>query len=169
MDKDQFLEKLENKHEGLEIDEFSVKNNLNLSKPVMESCTFTMESQADIINDKIYFSPLFFMRMTENPFKLETREFPVDFGYPKEDIYRFSITLPEGYKVETIPESKKLALPENLGSFTYRIVSKGNMIQLIVDSKINTPIVSPIYYDALKAYFSGLIETENEQVVLSRI
>jgi hypothetical protein len=169
VDEDQFLEKLENKYKGIEIEDFSVKNNLKLSMPVMENCTFTMESQADVINDKIYFSPLFFMKINENPFKLETREFSVDFGYPKEDTYRFAIQLPEGYKVEFVPKSKMLKLPDNLGAFSYNIKVTENTVQLVVDSKINTPIVSSMYYDALKMYFSSLIETENQQIVLTRI
>ncbi|MEW4925348.1 DUF3857 domain-containing protein [Algibacter sp. 2305UL17-15] len=167
-DEDKFIENLENKYDGIEVAEFSVKNNTELDKPVMENCKFTMESQADIINDKIYFSPLFFFRTNESPFKLESREFPVDFGYPSDDIYRFNITLPEGYKIASAPQSKMLKLPDNLGSFSYQIKAIGNTVQLVVDSKINVPIVSPIYYDALKSYFSDLIEAENEQIVLTR-
>ncbi len=169
VDEDQFIEDLENKFDGMEISEFSVANNDALGKPVMENCKFTIESQADIIGDKLYFSPLLFFRTNENPFKLEQREFPVDFGYPMDDIYRFNITLPEGYTVESLPQAKRLELPDNLGAFTYQIKSIGNTVQLIVDSKFNAPIVSPLYYDALKSYFSGLIEAENEQIVLTRI
>lgn len=167
-DEEQFITNLENKFDGMEIEEFKVSNNKNLGKPVMESCKFSIESQADIIEDKIYFSPMFFFKMNENPFKLEKREFPIDFGYPSDDIYRFNITLPEGYTVVSAPKSKKLELPDNLGSFVYQVKVNGSMIQLVIDSKINVPIVSPIYYDALKSYFSGLIEAENEQIVLTK-
>ncbi|MGC6432232.1 MAG: DUF3857 domain-containing protein [Jejuia sp.] len=168
VDEDQFVEDLENKFSGIEISEFSVKNNSDLEKPVMESCKFTIESQVDVINDKIYFSPLLFFKVNENPFKLEKREFPVDFGYPTDDIYRFNITIPEGYTVESLPESKMLQLPDGLGSFIYKIKAAGNTVQLIVDSKINAALISPVYYKALKSYFSSLIELENEQIVLTK-
>jgi hypothetical protein len=168
VDEDEFIVNLENKFDGMEIEEFTVINNKDLGKPVVENCKFSIESQADIIDDKIYFSPMFFFKMEENPFKLEKREFPIDFGYPSDDIYRFNITLPEGYTVVSAPQSKKLELPDNLGSFTYQVKVQGSTVQLIIDSKINVPIVSPIYYDALKSYFSGLIEAENEQIVLTK-
>lgn len=167
-DKNQFIAKLENKFHGMEIEDFEVVNNKNLEKPVIETCKFNIESQADIIDDKIYFSPLFFFKIDENPFKLEKREFPVDFGYPSDDVYRFNITLPKGYNVVSAPQSKKLQLPNDLGSFVYQVRSVGNTIQLIIDSKINAPIISPIHYNALKSYFSGLIEAENEQIVLTK-
>ncbi|MFL1012033.1 transglutaminase domain-containing protein [Flavisericum labens] len=167
-DPDQFLEKLENRYGGIEIYGFEVKNDKDLSKPVMESYKFSLESQADIINDKIYFSPLFFLRSKENPFKLEKREFPVDFSYPISKKYMVIVNLPEGYKVESVPEPAAMMLPDNLGAFKYNLQAKDAQIQIIVEEEINQAIISPIYYDALKAYFSKLIEKESEQIVLTK-
>lgn len=167
-DDDDFLEKLENKYNGLEVSGFKVANAVELSKPVMESYKFFKESQADIIGDKIYFSPLFFLRSKENPFKLEKREFPVDFGYPSSSVYRITISIPEGYKVESMPESEGFALPDNLGSFKYVLSQNASTVQLLINTKINTSIISPLYYNALKAYFKQLIEKENEQIVLTK-
>ena len=135
----------------------------------MESYKFSIESQADVINDKIYFSPLFFLRSKENPFKLEKREFPVDFSYPYSSKYMVIVNLPEGYKVESIPEPAAMVLPENLGGFKYNLEARGANIQIIVDTEINEAIISPIYYDALKAYFSKLVEKESEQIVLTKV
>ena len=168
-DKDDYLEKLENSLGGIEISEFKVTNAKELSKPVLESYKFVKESQADVIGDKIYFSPLFFLRTTENPFKLKKREFPVDFGYPNSSTYRITINLPEGYSVESMPEAKAVTLPENMGSFKYMISQKGSSIQVLVDTKMNQSIVSPVYYEALKEYFKQLIEKQNEQIVLIKV
>lgn len=169
VDKDDYLEKIENKYNGLEISDFNVTNALELSKPIVESYKFFKESQADIIGDKIYFSPLFFLRTSSNPFKLEKREFPVDFGYPSSSMYRFIIKLPDGYKVESTPEPVILALPDNLGVFKYNISISGASVQLVVNTEINESIISPMYYDVLKEYFKQMIEKENEQIVLSKI
>ena len=166
--KEEFLEKLENKYNGLEVSDYAVKNDVDLSKPVMESYNFFKENQADIIGDKIYFSPLFFLRTAENPFKLEKREFPVDFGYPSSTTYRVIVTIPEGYKMESMPEPSAMALPDNLGEFKYNISGKGNSIQLIISTKINSSIITPLYYDALKEYFNKFIEKEAEQIVLTK-
>lgn len=165
---DDFLEKLENKYDGLEISNFQVKNKDDLSKPVMESYEFIKESQADVIGDKLYFSPMFFLKTLENPFKLENREFPVDFGYPTVSKYRLLIKLPEGYKVESLPEKAAFSMPDNLGVFKYNLMQRDNTIQLLIDSEINQSIISPLYYDALKEYFKQMIEKEAEQIVLTK-
>jgi Transglutaminase-like superfamily len=168
-DKEDFLEKLENKYGGIEITDFEVKNDYDLSKPVMETYKFYLESQADIIGNKMYVSPFFFLRTKENPFKLEKREIPVDFGYPSSTKYMINIKLPDGYKVETLPEPKGLALPDNLGSYSYNISVSQDSIQLIINTQINEPIISSLYYEALKEYFKQFIEKENEQIVLIKI
>ncbi|WP_282134190.1 DUF3857 domain-containing protein [Seonamhaeicola maritimus] len=167
--KDDYLEKLENKYNGIEISDYEVKNDLDLSKPIQESYKFVKESQVDIIGDKMYFSPLFYLKTSENPFKLEKREFPVDFGYPSITSYRMIINIPEGYKIESVPESAAIGLPDNLGSFQYKVVGNGSTIQVSVASQVNQPIVSPIYYEALKKYFNTFIQKEAEQVVLTKV
>jgi hypothetical protein len=80
-----------------------------------------------------------------------------------------TVNLPEGYKVESIPEPFALGLPDNLGSFKYNISALGTKIQLVIDTEINESIVSPIYYEALKEYFRKMIEKEAEQIVLTKV
>ncbi|WBU88180.1 transglutaminase domain-containing protein [Cellulophaga omnivescoria] len=167
-DEDSYIEKIE-KSLDLEISDFEVKNSLDLGKPISESYKFVKESQADIIGDKIYFSPMFFYRSKSNPFKLDKRSYPIDFSYPSETTYRIIIELPEGYKVETLPEVKSIALPEQLGSFRYKITEKNNQIHLLVIESINKAIITPSYYEAIKNYYKILIEKENEKVVLTKV
>ncbi|MCH4553166.1 DUF3857 domain-containing protein [Aestuariibaculum lutulentum] len=168
---DKYLEKLESKFGNIEISEFNVQNEKDISKPVIESFKFSLESQADVINNKIYFSPLFFLKTTENPFKLEKREFPVDFSYPKSNKYKFVVKVPENYKVESTPESVQMLLPDNLGAFKYIVKASpdGKTVHITFDTDINQSIIVPAYYEQLKAYFSKLIEKQSEQIVLIKV
>lgn len=168
-DKDQYLEDFENKYDGLEVSDFTVKNENDLSKPIMESYKFVKEAQADIVGDKMYFAPMFYLKMNENPFKLEQRDYPIDFGYPSKNVYKITINVPEGYKVDILPEPKAVSLPDNLGYFKYNVQESNGRIQVIVTTQISTSIVTPDYYETLKMYISQLIEKESEQVVLSKV
>ncbi|MBD0832875.1 DUF3857 domain-containing protein [Aestuariibaculum sediminum] len=170
-DQETYLESLSNRFKNIEISDFKVTNAKNISKPVSETFKFTLESQADIINDKIFFSPLFFLKQKENPFKLEKREFPVDFSYPTSKQYKLAIKIPEGYKIESLPESVHLLLPENLGSFKFIVQTSGDgkIIHIVLDNVMNESIISPLYYADLKAYFSKLIEKQSEQIVLTKV
>lgn len=166
--KDQYLTELESKYGGIEISDFTINNQYNLSKPVSETYKFSLKEQSDVIGDKMFVSPLFFLTTKENTFKLEEREYPIDFGYPLNNKYRISVTIPEGYIVESLPKSKIITLPENLGTYKYNITNKGKIIQLVVDSEIRESIIAPKYYAFVKEYFKQLIEKENEKIVLTK-
>lgn len=122
----------------------------------------------DIVGDKIYLSPMFFLKTDENPFKMEKREYPVDFGYPISTRYNISIDLPEGYVVESLPESKSLVMENNLGSHKYLIQSNGNQIQLSVNTEIKEPIFPNNWYETLRNFYIQLVQKENEKIVLKR-
>lgn len=156
---------LEEKY-NIEIDEFKVLNKKNLGKPISQSVKFTGDSHIEEINNKLYFTPLFFLAMTENPFKSEERNFPVDYGMPWLDNFTTSITIPEGYIVESFPKETAIGLPENLGVFKYKVVVLGNKIKLSSLLQINTNIIAPQHYSALRSFYKQLIEKQTEKIVL---
>jgi Transglutaminase-like superfamily len=164
-----YLEKLEKKLGGLEIDEFKITGTKELDVPVTESYSFKHSNAVEVIGDKMYFSPLLFFNMKENPFKQEKREYPVDFTFANEDRYLINITIPDGYVVETLPQSKSIPMTDNLVGFKYLVANTDNKIQISVSLSINTSIVSPEYYDELKAVFNEIVKTENEKIVLKKV
>lgn len=168
-DKNEYLEKLENSIEGIEIEDYKVVNEKKLGKPVTESYSFTLEDRVEIIGDKIYFSPLLFLATSENPFKSETREYPIDYNYLWNDVYRITIEIPEGYEIESIPESLAMGIEDNLGEFKYMISKNGNLINLNASIKINTLIIPSGYYGNIKQFYKMLVEKEKEKIVLKKI
>ena len=169
VNEDDYLEKLENKNEGKEISDYQIKNKNTLGKAVMESFAFNLDNQADVVGDKIYFSPLCHLAMDENPFKLEERNYPIDFTYPWQDRYVMNIILPDGYEVTSKPEDINLALADNKGGFKYKIVENGKSLQVMVDLKINQAVMSQEYYGAIKELFKNSVEKQTEKVILSKI
>ncbi|MGS0526630.1 DUF3857 domain-containing protein [Zobellia nedashkovskayae] len=166
---DDYLEKLENKNHGMEISDYSIKNKDGKGKPILESYSFSLDNQADVVGDKIYFSPLFHLTMNENPFKLEEREYPIDFTFPWREKYIVNITIPEGYEVTSLPENENLTMVDKIGGFQYQILDNGTTLQLRVDVKINQAVIPANYYNGLKELFKNIVEKQTEKVVLSKI
>jgi len=167
--KDSYIEKLEKKYSGIEITEYDVQNSNDLSKPIVESYSFTNNNVAEIIGDKMYISPMLFFTTTENPFKQETREYPVDFVYPHQDKYNISLTIPDGYAIETLPQPAAMAMPDGLGKFSYNISKNNNQVQLLYSLDINQAIISPEYYEALKNFYKEMVNKQTEKIVLKKV
>jgi hypothetical protein len=160
--------KLEKDNQNIEISKLKVSNEEDLSKSLMHNFTFETEDQVEIIGDKMYFSSLLFLTEKENPFKLENRLYPVDFGAPWEEKYTISIELPEGYTIESKPENITYALPENMGTYKFISILKNNKLQVLSNVKINLPIIASQHYSALKEFYKKMIDKQLEKVVLTK-
>ncbi len=161
--------KLEKENQDIEISELKVSNENDIGKPLGYTFAFETDNQVEVIGDKMYFAPLLFLTEKENPFKLENRTYPVDFGARFENKYTVSIHLPEGYKIESKPENIGYTLPDGIGSFRYATILKGNKLQVLSNTKINMGIIGPNYYEALKEFYKKVIEKQVEKIVLSKI
>ncbi|HEY4616899.1 MAG TPA: DUF3857 domain-containing protein [Flavobacterium sp.] len=166
---DTYLEELERNNNDIEIDDYKRENDLDLSKPIVESYKFKNTKDFERLNDKIYISPSLFLGLKENPFKQELREYPVDFGYPIQSKYNINIEIPEGYIVETIPEGLNIAAVDGIGTFRYVIANTGNKVQISMTSEISKAIVLADYYQALKTFFQIMLEKQDEKIVLKKV
>lgn len=168
LSKESYIEKLEKQFQGLEIGEYNVQNRNDLNLPIVENYDFTTTNAVEIIGDKMYVSPFLFFAQTDNPFKQEKREYPIDFVYPDQDKYMVSLTIPQGYVVETLPQPKALAMPDNLANFKYNISTTGNQIQLIYTHDTNQAIIGSEYYEELKGFYKEIVDKQTEKIVLKK-
>lgn len=168
LSKDSYIERMEKYYKGLQINDYTVTNQKDVTKPVVEDFTFEHTGLVDVIGDKIYLSPMLFYAKETNPFKEEKREYPIDFTYQHQDRYVFMITIPDGYVVESLPKAVSLAMEQNIGSFRYNIASKENQVQLTVLYAINYPTIAEDYYDVIKNFFKAMVEKQSEKIVLKK-
>lgn len=166
---DAYLEKLEGKFKGLEVSEYKIDNKTENGKPVIETYKFQHSGAVDVIGDKIYFSPLFFMAMTESPFKQEKREYPIDFVFPNQEKFNITISIPDGYMVEYLPESVSIPFGENQLGFVYLTSKTDKQIQVSISLDYNSSLVSAEFYNDLKLYFAEVVKRETEKVILKKI
>ena len=166
---EEYLEKLENKNNKIEITEYSRTNEKDILLPITETYSFTGNNLCELIGNKLYINPMLFFTNEENPFKQDVREYPIDFGFPFTDKYNINIQIPEGYSVESLPVPAAITMEDNLGIFKYNIAVNGNALQLSVAHQINEAIVSTENYEMLKEYYKAMIAKETEKIVLKRI
>jgi len=160
--------KMEEENGNIEISDFKIMNKNNLYKPATIMYKFDSEELLDVVGDKIYFKPLLFLSETKNPFKLETRDYPIDFGMPNDNRKVVSITIPGGYAIESMPESFAIGLPDNLGVYKFSVTNTGNKINVISLFKINTSIIPTTYYPQIKEFYKQMIAKNLEQIVLKK-
>jgi hypothetical protein len=166
---EEYLEKLENQNNKIEISDYTRTNEKELLLPTVETYSFTGNNLCEVIGGKIYISPMLFFTNEKNPFKQEVREYPVDFGFPFTDKYNITLQIPEGFTAETLPSPAVINMQDNLGSFKFNIAANENVLQISIQHQINEAIVTNEKYEMLKEYYKSMIAKETEKIVLKRI
>ncbi len=169
LNEESYLDNLEGRNSNIEINRYARQNANDLTQPIIETYEFLDSKSLEVINDKIYVSPLLFLALGENPFKQSVRTYPIDFSYPNQTKYNIMIDIPEGYTVETLPEMASIVTGEGMGSFKYVIGVNNNKIQVAMNLDLNTSIISPKYYDVIKYFFQTFVDKQNEKIVLRKI
>ena len=152
----------------IELDSFSVKNELDLEKPFGVTCYFSQQMEDGLNSDIIYLSPFLIKHFDKNPFNNPLRYLPVDFGVPSSEKYIFNMRLPKGYEVAEVPESVRLATPDNHCSYNYLFQEKSGQVQLSSEMNLSKPLIPPSQYGSLRELFSQLIAKQEVQLVLRK-
>lgn len=150
------------------VSELELKNLKDPSKPVSMSYDFEKEGAVEIIDGDIYLNPMFFLGMYENPFKLDERNYPINFVHPYLHRKIININLPEGYTVTNVPEALNISLPDGLGAYTFNIAQADGKLNLVCSMTMKQAVVPALYYETLKEFYSQRVAKESEKVVISK-
>ncbi|MFK7922241.1 MAG: DUF3858 domain-containing protein [Bacteroidia bacterium] len=168
-DKDEYMETrvLEDVPDA-EIIELSIENQESLGEALITKCKFSSSQFGDASGDFIYLQPLLFCAIDENPFETETRDYPVEFGARIDERVTFTLTIPEGYEIETLPEPTRVVLPGKVATFTYNTASIGSSVQILSTLEINKAFFGPEEYPDLRAFYAYVVNKQAEQIVLKK-
>ncbi|MGB8259303.1 MAG: DUF3857 domain-containing protein [Terracidiphilus sp.] len=118
---------------------------------------------------KRFFLPgLFFESRAQHPFVAEEkRTIPVDVHYPIISEDDVTYTLPEGYTVESMPQTAQVSWP---GFAMFKIVSTatGNSVDVVRTIAWNFSILDPKTYPNLHDFYQKVATADQQQLVLTK-
>jgi hypothetical protein len=158
---------LKNNNNSLEISKYKMMNMEVDTLPLREDFNFNLELTGSDDN-YIYVSPNLFTGFESNPFLSESRLSDVDFIFPNIYSINCRYKVPKGYKVDFIPKSINVIMPDN--SITFKRTA-GEMdgdivIYYVIDFRKTK--YSPKEYPDLRSFYKKMYEMLNEQIVLKK-
>ncbi len=163
-----YLEKIEEKYNGLKIINYSVSNkDESLHKPIVEEFEVDITEMVDDLGGTMAFSPLFFKVDTENPFKSISRTYPIHFKEPITKKYLVTVKLPAGYSFMELPKPVNVSLPDNAGRFVYSVNKvNDNEISIVYRINISKTIFLPDDYPYLQKLHSIIVDNLNQHILI---
>lgn len=168
LSEEDLVKSIEEDNGGLVVTEVKIDNAKAYHEPIKLDYDYTLENAIEDIGGNLYFSPMLFFASEENPFKAETRKFPIDLTYPFSDKYNINIMLPEGYEIESMPQSEKLRF-DGIGDFTYLAQKNGAYVQLTVALNVTASFILAEDYPSFKDFYTKITEKQSEKIVLKKI
>ena len=144
------------------------ENTKDIQLPFKEKHGLSISEHITTAGNTFYFSPFVIERELENPFKVEKREYPVDFGSPFDKLYMVKITVPADYQVDELPKNKMLVLPGNSCKYLFNATQIGNMISITSSLSFNKSVFSQEEYPALRDFYGQVVAKQAEQIVLKK-
>ncbi|MUP46986.1 DUF3857 domain-containing protein [Gramella sp. BOM4] len=128
---------------------------------------YSLENESQKINDRIYLNPFSFKFFESNPFTLEERNYPIDFGY--KDLYNYMVVveIPENYEVEEMPEQKAIRLPDNGGSLVFsaqRINER--TVNVVCRLSFQEPVYPSVFHSGLKEFFNEILQVQTQSLIV---
>jgi hypothetical protein len=120
-------------------------------------------------DDKMYINPFLSFGEKENPFKADERKYEVNFPSTRDEFYQLTLTLPEGYKVEELPKTARIQMPDGSMKFEYLIAVKENIITVNTKFNIKRATFFADEYVDIKQLYAKILTKMGEQIVLSKI
>lgn len=164
--KEEYIGQTETRLNSIEIDSFGVTNIEDQSKPVEESFNFKSNTLCEVIDGKIYIPSMLMYSLTKNPFIEEERSDSLNFLFPYTDKYVISITIPDGYVAEFVPEPVFIYTKGDICTFKFNVAVNGNQIQVIAAYNLLKTEVAPEYYETIKEFYANMVKKQTEKIVL---
>ncbi|WP_299161099.1 DUF3857 domain-containing protein [uncultured Tenacibaculum sp.] len=157
--KDDYIENFESKHSNIEVDNLTFKSKEQNNKALHQIYTITFDDFN--LGNKIKINPFLIDRYVKNPFKLNNRDYPIDYGHPRSYTYILSLKLPNGYNLKHLPKNKALALPNKGGQYILSFKNLNNTINIYSKLNINKKIYTNEEYHHLKEFYNQIIKTQD--------
>ena len=152
----------------VDIKHFEFQHVDDLGKALVLKLEVEIEAFDNLDANSFLFNPFIGERWESNPFKSSERLYPVDFGAPLDDVIVFSLTYPEDFMLDELPQKVALALPNNGGRYLYDVQQMNNRLMLNHSLQISKTIFTATEYHYLKELFNHVIQVQRLDLVFTR-
>ena len=165
---DEFVEKLDERLPKIKILNHEIDNLDSIENALVEKYDIEFTVNDGTNNKQFYLSPFFINAITKNPFNLNERTYPIDFGAASDERIMINITLPDRYELLEKPKNLALGLPNSGGRYLLQTNLEDNHLELNQILSFNNAIYQPDEYLYLKEFYSKIIQNQKSEFLLKK-
>jgi hypothetical protein len=165
---DEYIENFGEKQPKMKILKSAIANLDSLDQTLSETYDVELNIYNNLNHDRLGLNPFIQHWITTNPYKLASRDYPVDLGMPSDERYILTVHLPVQYAVENPPKNNAFTMPNNGGKFLTSFDNNNNTFTFSYVIEINKPIYDTNEYPYLKELYNQIIQSEKADLVFKK-
>jgi hypothetical protein len=162
-----YTDHLRDDDNNLKIFSFKRENVETDTLPLTEDIDFLLDLTGSD-DTYIYFNPNLFTSFRSNPFLTENRNAAIDFGCNNYYAINGRYKIPAGYKIDALPKSLSLLMPDKSISFKRVVAEQDGEILIHYVINYKQSIFLKEEYPAIHDFYKKMYEMLNEQIVLKK-
>ncbi|UCD36757.1 MAG: DUF3857 domain-containing transglutaminase family protein [Fidelibacterota bacterium] len=153
--------------ENAAVDTFSIFTGDMKAIPLTVNLSFTVENFAEVIGEKIYFSPALFHKHMANIFQAENRSYPIEYPFPYMNTEEVVYQLPENYRIQELPKWNSFSVD---GQEYERLIYRAdNTLHYARQHRVKDIYYPASNYQHLKDFYTRMVDSDRDLVVLARV
>jgi hypothetical protein len=164
--KDEYARSVEKANPGLTITEISTSGMEDLYTPLQIKYNVTLNGVATIIDNDIYLTPMLFEAMTENPFAVSERIYPVSYSRKVEKKVRLRLALKEGMTPEIVPALASGKTRNSSVTYNYAVTKENDFIEVNYDFSINSLTIIQEQYKEMREVYNQIVKKHSEPLII---
>ena len=165
---DAYVENLDENLAKIKILKPTITNLDSLDRTLSEVYEVEVDVTDKSNKDRFHLNPFFIDKLSENPFKLAERNYPVDLGAASETKIIMQIDFPEKFELDNKPDNMGLAIPNGGGKFVCAVTSEGKSLSFMNHTQLNKAIYSPEEYPFLKELYNKILQSQQIDLVFKK-
>jgi hypothetical protein len=151
---------------NFQVDSFDLVNADDIDKDLILRFKFTADHYAKAAGPLLLVRPRVVGENAGYFDATKPRHYAYEFPAPSLDSDIVEITLPDGFKVDELPDPAKASFP--FGEYTSKTEAAGNVLKYTREYKMSTTLVPLDRIEQLKRLFSEIVADEKNMAVLKR-
>nr|WP_294790518.1 DUF3857 domain-containing protein [uncultured Mucilaginibacter sp.] len=162
-----YIDYLRNDDNNIKVASLKLDNLDTDTLPLLHTVNFSAQL-AGSDESYIYLNPNLFSLLKKNPFLAETRLTDIEFGYTRTFSIGGRYTLPAGFKVDAMPKSGKVVMPDKSVVLTRIVGEQDGVLSVRYVVEFNNAIYLKKDYPDFRAFVKVLYEMLNEPIILKK-
>lgn len=165
---DEYVENLDESMPKIKFLKADVQNLDDNEQVLSEIYEIEINAYEKLGDERFTFNPFFMDRVSENPFKLQDRTYPVDWGAPSETKIMINVSFPDKYEVTGKPQNVAIGLPASGGKYVTETTVDGSQFNFTKIIQLNKSVYQPEEYPYLKELFNKMVQAERTEITFNK-